>query len=293
MADEFNITDHFNTDGTVNADGPGLATLAGPEHADTKCFDDVKDFHSFIKSHADTKSALGKKMENVIQKPGENATDADKAAYKASLKAELGAVKSGAEFEFVRPTLPAGMRYDEAMEAHFRDMFAQMGTSKEDAKLAFDGYNSYMIAQYNKAAEAEQKQIADGDEKLRTDWAGNDMLLNTRLAYQAMQTLGAEAFPTLWKNWKTGDGTEIKGLETRLKEARIFDSPGDLAKWRACGVDTSQLRLFAVIGQRMKAGNILTGDGTPGTPASKTPGGKELTESAQAEVDAVNAQTVW
>jgi hypothetical protein len=283
---DFNLSDHVNDDGTF-VNPSALKALAGDEHKDTKCFDDIKDFQSFVKVHADTKSALGKRLENVIQKPGKDATDAEKAAYRASLKAELGAVKSGAEYEFKRPDLPAGMQYDEAMETQFREIFAKAGVPKEDAKGFYDAYNAGMLAKHKAAAEAETRQIGTEDEQLRKDWTGNDMLVNPRMAFAAMKSLGAEAFPKLWAGWTEPDGTVIKGLEVRLKEANIFDSPGDLAKWRACGVDPSMLRLYCVLGRKMIGANMLTGDG------NAKPAAKGMTPTLQAEVDACNAQTKW
>ena len=287
----FDLSQHFNNDGTVNADGPGLATLAGDEHKETKCFDDIKDIQSFAKSHADTKSALGKKLENVIQKPAADASDEDKAAYRTSLKDELGSVKSGAEFEFTRPDLPKGMHYDEAMEAQFRELFAQVGMPKDEAKVLFDAYSKGQVDRYNTAAEAEQNQIKADDDQLLVDWPGEKMIVNPRLAFAAMKALGAEAFPRLWNGWKEADGTVIPGLEARLKEANVFASPGDLTKWRACGVDTGMLRLYCVIGAKMVGAKVLTGDGAGKNVT--TLGGKEVPEAEQAEVDAVNAKTNW
>ncbi|HUT45544.1 MAG TPA: hypothetical protein VMX36_04630 [Sedimentisphaerales bacterium] len=289
---DFNLSDFFNEDGTINADGPGLSTLAGPDHANSQSYKDVKDCHSFVKAAFDTHAKVGKKLDNVIQKPGKDASDADKAAYRASLKAELGAVKSGAEYEFARPEkLPAGMGYDEAMEAQFRELFAKTGMAKDEAKQLYDAYNEYQVARYNTAAKAEAEQIKLDDDQLRVDWPGEKMLTNPRLAYQAMAALGAEAFPKLWNGWTEADGTVIQGLDARLKEAKIFDSPGDLAKWRACGVDTSMLRLYSVIGARMDGAKMLTGDSA----GKKTvmAGGKEISEAEQAQVDAANANTDW
>jgi len=287
---DFDLSQHCNEDGTF-INPAALRTLAGPEHADSKCFDDVKDFPSLVKSHADTKSALGKKLENVIQKPSADASEEDRTAYRASLKTELGAVKSGAEYEFARAELPAGMPYDEAMEAQFRELFAKTGTPKDEAKQIYEAYSAYQIAKHNAAAVAEQNQIKDDDEKLRTDWPGEKMLVNPRLALAGMEALGAEAFPRLWNGWTEADGTVVAGLEARLKKAKIFDSPGDLAKWRACGVDTSMLRLYCVIGKKMVGAKMLSGDGAGKKPAMV--GGKEVTEAQQAEVDAVNANTKW
>jgi len=288
---DFDLSEHCNDDGTF-INPAALKGLAGPEHAETKCLDDVKDFSSLVKFAVETKSAYGKKLDNVIQKPGKDASDADKAAYKASLKAELGAVKSGAEYEFARPEkLPAGMGYDEAMEAQFRELFAKTGMAKDEAKQLYDAYNEYQVARYNTAAAAEQQQIKADDDQLRVDWPGEKMLANPRLAYQAMAALGAEAFPKLWNGWTEADGTVIQGLDARLKESKIFDSPGDLAKWRACGVDTSMLRLYSVIGAKMVGAKMLTGDSAGNKTAMV--GGKEISEAEQAQIDAANANTDW
>ena len=288
---DFNLSEHCNDDGSF-IDPAALRTLAGPEYAESKAFDDIKDFRSLVKVHADTKSALGKKLDNVIQKPAADASDEDKAAFRTSLKTELGAVKSGAEYEFNRPAeLPAGMHYDEAFEAQAREMLAAAGIPKDEAKAIYDGYSNYQIARYNAAAEAETKQIKADDDQLRTDWAGEKMTVNPRLAFAAMKELGAEAFPRLWNDRTEADGSVFKGLESRLKEANIFDSPGDLDKWRSCGVETSMLRLYSVIGQKMVGAKMLTGDGTG--KKTTTVGGKEITEAQQNEVEAVNAQTKW
>ena len=287
---DFNLSEHCNDDGTF-INPAALKSLAGPEHAETKCFDDVKDFPSLVKFAAETKSAIGKRLENVIQKPGKDATDADKAVYRASLKTELGAVKSGAEYEFSRPVLPAGMQYDDVLEGKVRDMFAKAGVPKDEAKEIFETFNNHQLAMHKAYAEAETRQIAADDDQLRKDWPGNDMVVKPRLAFAAMKALGADAFPKLWNGWAEADGSQIEGLEARLKKAAIFDSPGDLAKWRECGVDTSMLRLYSVIGEKMKAGNILLGDGAGRAPVMV--GGKEISEAQQAEVAAVNANTDW
>ena len=287
---DFNLSEHCNDDGTF-INPANLRTLAGTEHAETKCFDDMKDFPGLVKFAAETKSAYGKKLENVIQKPAADASDEEKAAYRASLKTELGAVKSGAEYEVTRPDLPKGMYYDEALEGKVRDLLAKAGVPKDEGKAIFDGFNNHQLARHKALAEAETRQIEADDNQLRADWPGDDMVVKPRLAFAAMQALGAEAFPKLWNGWKEADGSQIEGLEARLKKAAIFDSPGDLAKWRECGVDTSMLRLYSVIGERMKVGNVLTGDGL-GKPAVMV-GGKEISEAQQAEVEAVNANTTW
>jgi len=279
---DFNVNDYVNEDGSF-VDGADIKSLAGDEHKETKCFDDIKDFQSFVKVHADTKSALGKKLDNVIQKPGENATDEEKAAFRQSMKTELGAVKSGSEYEFTRPDMPEGMFYDEQFESSMREMLAQAGVPKDEAKALYDGYNKMMIANYTKAAEDEGKREKAADEKLRADWPGTEMTVNTRLAHAAMQALGAEAFPELWSGFKDAEGKDVKGLEQRMKESGIFDSPGDLAKWRSIGVDPSMLRLYAVIGKRMQSGQVLTGEGTT------TGGGSEIPEDIKAKINAENA----
>jgi len=275
------VNEFMNDDGSF-IEGADIRSLAGPGHEETKCFDDIKDFSSLVKVHADTKSALGKKLENVIQKPGEKATDDERAAYKTALREGLGAPKSGAEYEFTRPELPAGMQYDEEFESGMRETLAQAGVPKDEAKVIYDAYNTKMIERFNKHAETEAAEIKAGDEKLRAEWPGEKMTVNTRMAYAAMQALGAKAFPELWSGFKDGEGKDVPGLEQRLKEAVIFDSPGDLDKWRACGVDTSMLKLYSVIGEMMQPGQVLVGDGV-----GKSTSG--ISDAEKARINADNA----
>jgi len=277
--DDFNISDHFNTDGTVNTEGPGLATLAGEEHAESQSYKDVKNLQSFVKAAFDTHAKVGEKLENVIQKPGENATDEEKVAYRKALNAERGAPKTGAEYEFNRVE---GLPHDETKEAEFREFCCTNEIPKDTAKAMWDWYHGgqKVLAEANTKAETEAAEQAE--QKLREDWAGDKMIENPRLAYAAIQALGPELFADMWEDFKGPSGEMVKGLKTRLTESNVYDAPGDLAKWRECGIDTGQLRHYEVIGRRMLGAKILPGEKTAGA-------GSDMDEATKARINAENA----
>lgn len=282
----FDLSDHFNSDGTVNAEGPGLATLAGDEHKESQSYKDAKDFPSFVKAAFDTHAMVGKKLENVIQKPGENATDADRAEYRKILNAERGAAKDGAEYEL---TAVEGLPFDKAKEAEFREFCCKGEVPKDTAKAMWDWYHDGQKVAHTAALEAETNAENTRIENLRTAWPGEKMIINPRFAYNALMAFGPKVYPDFWPDIKGEDGQVHKGLGTNLAESKVYDSPGDFEKWAKCGIGAEQLLLFAAIGEGMKSGSVLTTEGAGGGKKSEN----EMTESQEAEVEACNANTNW
>ena len=279
MPDEFDLSSHINGDGTFNADGPGLAVLAGPDHAESQSFKDAKDFPAFVKAAFDTHAMVGKKMDNVIQKPADDASDADRAAYRKTLNSERGAPKTGAEYEFTRLE---GLGYDDAKEAEFREFCCRLEVPRDTAKEMWDFYHNGIKSTAEANAKSEETATEDAEKKLREDWPGEAMIEKPRLAYLAINEFGPELFGDMWEDFKGPSGDMVKGLKTMLKETGVYDSPGDLAKWRQCGIDSEQLRHYEIIGRRMKVGKTLTSDA----------GGKivsDMDEATKARINAENA----
>ncbi len=280
---DFNISDHFNSDGTVNAEGPGLHTLAGPDHAGTKCFEDVKDFQSLIKLTADTKSLTGKQakqIENSIQNIGENAIGDEIKAHRSQLNKARGAPEAGSEYEFARPE---GVSYNEKREAEFREFMFVNEVPKDTAKTIWDWYHAIIAADHTDMKKTESEALDKQRETLRTDWPGQAMIEKPRLALDALMELGAELYPNIWEDFKGPSGEMIKGSKNRLIEAKLSDSPGDLNKWFDCGFDTGQIRQLEVLGRRMQIKPLLNSEG------GGTGGGSDMEQAEKNRINAENA----
>ena len=254
----FDISDHFNTDGSINADGPGLATLAGEGHEESKSYADVVDLPSFVKAAFDTHAKVGKKLENVIQKPAADATDEQKAEYRSILNTERGAPKSGSEYELTRID---GITYDDAKEAEFRELLAKGQVPKDTAKILWDWYHNDLAKQVTTAREAEETAEKVEIEKLQTDWQGDKMTVNGRLIYKLLQEIGEELYPDMWEDFTGEGGKVVKGSKSILAELNINDSPGDFEKWAKGGFGTQQLRFLEVLARRIMAGKLLSSEG--------------------------------
>lgn len=257
--DNFVLSDHVKEDGSLNADGPGLATLAGPDHTEIKCFDDIKDFSSLVKFSADTKSKLGEKvklLERAIIKPADGASDEDRANYRNTILTELGGEipKSGAEYVFVRPVMPKGLPYRDDIESSFREFFAENHVPKGMAAKLYDKFMADTIAEHNERIKTQKQQHDLDVEAVNKDWPGDALTVNTRNAYNAMIVYGSD-------DTTAEDGTVVKGLKTLLKESGVYGSPGDFDKWLSLGITPDQIRLWSKIGKDMQSGTILPGEG--------------------------------
>lgn len=275
----FDISEHFNSDGSINPDGPGLHTLAGPDHADSQSYKDAKDFPSFVKAAYDTHAMVGKKLDNVIQKPGGNATEDETKAYRTTLNKARGAPESGSEYEFPRPD---GVPYNEKREAEFRELLCKGGVPKDTAKMIWDWHNGNMVTDHTAGKEAAATAETVKQDKLRIDWPGDAMIEKPRLAYNAIQELGPDLLPDAWEDFKGPDGNTIKGIKSMMAEEKIYDSPGDLAKWNKIGISVDTLKYYEVLGRRMQIKPLLTSEGSAGSGS--------LSDTEEAEKNRINAE---
>ena len=187
MVDFLNEEGGF-TDGFREA----LPGMLGDEHIDSKVFDDIPDVATLAKNYADTKSMVGRKLEGVIQKPTESATDEDKANYRDTLRIELGAPESIEGYAFDRPELPEGMEYDEGMEGEFKDLFFQRKTSPDDAKFFVDAFNQMQINRYKQAVEAQNKEFEADVASFKADNLGELLPKNLRIALKAVKEFSSD-----------------------------------------------------------------------------------------------------
>lgn len=247
--ENFNITEHIGEDGNFTDGFASAATEAlGDNYKGSKIFEPIKNPADLLSVYADTKTAYGKKLEGVIQKPAANATDQEKAEYSKTLLTELGTPEKPEDYEFIRPEkLPEGMEYDENTEAYFRKIFFDIGVPKSIAGALSAKFNEMQIAAYNESVTKTSQQFIEDVKSLDNDWRGDKAVLNNRQAFKAIMQFGTD------------------DLKKTLKEGNINNTLTDHVKWRALGFSPAQRRVWANIGAAMKSDEAITNEGTPGS----------------------------
>ncbi|KKK51471.1 hypothetical protein LCGC14_3114610, partial [marine sediment metagenome] len=227
-------------------------------------------------AYADTKSAMGKKQENVIQKPADDASDDVKAAYKAEIAKAGGAPDSAADYEFFKAEkLPDGMERSQELEDKFRAVFHEHKAPKalvtalsqvfEETQIgAFTALMEANSAEAAKVADEKQKRIETSHTELKTLWPGDDLGKNARISLKAINIFGAD------------------DLKKNLADAKIYENATDLAAWEKAGVPAATLQLFHKVALKTLDAKQL-GDDTPGSDHDMT--------TAQGRADALYAKT--
>ncbi len=256
---EFDASVIFSDDGNFTDEGrKALITGAGEGHAETKAFDDIKNLAGLAKVCVDSKAAASRKMDDFIQIPKADDDEATKAAYRDRVLA-AGAPTEAAGYEFHKPEkLPEGMEYDQAAEDAARAFFFEHKFSKAHV-AALTKFNaegkvaahtaSATQATTDAATEADEKQrvLTEGYESLKTDWPGEKLAVNNRIALAAIDIFGDD------------------DLKAKLKEADMYTNATDDAAWEKAGVPAATRRLFHKIGLRTLDAKALAGAKTSGT----------------------------
>ncbi len=268
--DGFDAGTVFNDDGSFTDTGKAsLVTLAGEGHSETKVFDDIPNYGALVKAYADTKSAYGKKLENVIQKPADDAGDDVKAAYKAEIAKAHGAPPDASGYKFYKSeTLPEGMERQQEIEDTFRAVFdkhkASAGLVEELSevfeKLQIKSFTDLIEA--NKQIEAtandeKQKAIDTSHTALKDLWKGDDLGKNARISLKALDIFGSDE------------------LKKKIADAKMYENATDLAAWHAAGVPAETLQLFYNVALKTLSAKVLGGDEPGG-------GGGALTDKDKA-----------
>jgi hypothetical protein len=240
-----------------------LPGMLGEDHKDFKGFDDTPNIQTLVKRWADDKSFVGKKLENVIQKPAQDATDEQKDEYTKALRAELG-IPDAAE-NYVYPELAEGEDYREGSKEYWSDIFKKLNISQEQATgltNALHEMQRHNIEADNKAAtEAGEKQLGEQVKAIDDMYPGEEKPAALRHALAFIDKYGTEA------------------LQGAVKEANLFDNH-DLKTWAPL-VNLDSLPLLVNAGKAM-ANNTMP----PGEPS------KGATGPQVAAIAALNKMTV-
>lgn len=221
-----------------------LPTVLGEEHKDTKMFENTPDLVSMVKSSADTKSALGKKLEGVIQKPGENATDAEKVEYQTVLLQELGAPET-ADYGLTKPEdWPEAVPFDEELMTDFQNYFFEKKWPVGMVQELMAKYNGICLERLKQYAEAQETAHQEAVRDFKQRHKGDALTKKMRIAAKA----------TL--QFATDERIKL------IQEAKLLETPADFDKWRSLGFSPEQIEVWANIGEKMKSDAAISDEGS-------------------------------
>lgn len=238
---EVNVLEHIDSETGEFKDSfrEQIPVIAGEEFKDTKLFDQIKNLNNLVKTYAHTQKAYDTKMDGVIKPPKEDASDEEKAQFRAKLHRILGTPEKPDDYEFPRPgDMPEGAVYDEEAEKTFRGLFHKHGLTSEAVKEIVDAHNQIIKARLEGQIKAANEKFETDSTALKNDWKGDNLVANARIAYNALNQFADD---------------ELKEL---LKEAQIYDKAADLTKWRELGISPYQLRIWHNIGTKMKSPDV-------------------------------------
>ncbi len=225
----------------------GRETMNNEDGTPDNTFKDITTLGGLVKSYHATKKLTGEqgtKIERGIFPPADDASDEDKAAFRASQLKMLGHPATPADYKFPDP--PAGRAYAEGEKAKWSAMAHAAGVP-QDIFTAFVGArDAEILDEENRAAEARTAAI----EAIENDpeWAGDKKAVNLRTIYNAVGKFGTAE------------------LQAAVKEAGLFDNQ-DMKAWTDL-VGVSSMPFLLKVGRAMSvgAGELPAGE------ASKTAG---------------------
>lgn len=241
------IMEHIGEDGAF-ADGFAKATKAhlGEGYQESKSLDDVHNIGALAKIAIDSRRANTKLTEaakTTIQRPGETATDEEKAAHKKLLRTELGASVKVEDYNFGKPlNLPEGLPWNEEGAKKWAQYLCDKGVPVEMARELVAAVHAETIENFNKL-QVTNKESFDAAVKVITDKNQPD----------AIKEMGRLAFKYL-DTWGSDEAKEaIKGM---------FEMPENFEEWNKRGVPPAQLAHMAKVAKDMQSGTTKAGDTT-------------------------------
>jgi hypothetical protein len=245
MPDETpNVMDHINEDGTFkDSFREAYTAFVGDEHRDSKLLEKIPNVSTALKIMFDSKSALGKKLDAHIPKPGKDATPEDMAKFRTAAFQVLGTPKKADEYEFPQVE---GRAYDKDAEKVFREFFFGRGYPKQMVKELVDTFNEVQTAR-TEAFESQQKQALDEmTGQLDKDWVGDNKIKNNRLAYNAAMEFCPD-----------------EEMKKALKESKVYEDPTNHELWLKAGFNPGQRRFLYNVGLKMKSGEPPSDEAGP------------------------------
>lgn len=247
MPEKIDFTNALTAEGTFTADFLAqLPTLAGDEHKDTKAFDNIKSVPTLVKAYADSMSLRGKRLENVIQKPAEDASDEQKAEYRTQLLTALsGGVEKAEEYALTaKPEdWPEGLPFDAKLMEEYQNFFLEKKWPVGMAQELVSKYHEILLQRVDEQLKAEEKLFNEQVDARKADWKGDALTKNTRTAAKAVLQFAS---------------TELKEL---VQKEKLLDTPTDFDKWRNVFISPDQVAVWYNIGKAMRSDEHVGDEG--------------------------------
>jgi hypothetical protein len=238
MIDDIEV---MSDDGKIT-DSSAILEALGDDYKDNKSLDGVSDVLMLTKRFLDTKADYGKKLEGVIKKPTENATDQEKADYKKSLKKELGAPETREAYDF-EPV--EGVERNEGFISRIKDAFVSEGVPVDSASRIVKSLEEFQLETQRTLEAERESQFQDDLKKFQTDHPGDKLIIGSRTAIKAMIQFGNQ------------------DLVKALKDNKILDDPGNFDALKKLDIWPSHLLIWEKIGEAMKSDKAITNEGLP------------------------------
>jgi hypothetical protein len=218
------LPDDLKTNETLT----GYATLGDFAKAHLETHGKVSEYEGKVKDFEGKVGDLEKRLTNTIQKPSENATPEELAAFHRA----LGVPDKPEDYKFEKPKdLPAGLDYSDGVVQWWAQVAHKAGLSDKTAKTVFEEYNKMAIAQYNQQVkdltEKVDKENSTAQAALKEKW-GTEYDKNYELAVRCVEHFGGEEFGK--KVVEYGLGNDPAFLEFMVNVSKVFkdDTLADL-----------------------------------------------------------------
>ena len=165
----------------------------------------VSELDGKVKDYDGKVTDLNKRLENALFVPGEQATDAERAAFYG----KLGRPETADKYTITKPAdLPEGIKYSPDAEAAFKAFAHKSGFSDAQAKSTYDWYYGLVKAGHAQQLKAEKEATDVAVNALKDEWKGDTFKVNTELATRVFKKFGGDKPEAL----KFIQDTKINGL---------------------------------------------------------------------------------
>ncbi len=239
---------HFDEEGNFNDSlYDNLPTLLEDPDLNVEDYRNAGSIDKLFKNHYNLSKKLGQKLENVIQKPGENATEEEIAEYNKTLMTEAGLPDNAEGYAMNQSEIPENMRMSTEKEAKWRNFFFENNVPKSMGDKIFAMYATELKADIEAHLKATSEAYDTAHKALTEDkdWAGDKFLEKARAGLQLLRECG---------------GDQVK---KDIDESGIYDSPGDKEKLKKAGLHPEDLKFYANLAERTKSSKFIPSSGTP------------------------------